>query len=165
MAKKLEWPDDTDWETLDESQSRNEQPGCKGIWISRAAYEICEETNYPIDNLKKKGKIIRNIAIKKGWHHDRFCGYTDSLYKKVKRYYGRSNQKFSLKVWGDDWENIVETKQKPLQIYRGPASNKEYKEILSVLKKSFKKMGWANLEEKKLIRSLKAIRPKLSRFS
>ena len=59
----------------------------------------------------------------------------------------------------------METKQKPRQVYQGPASNKEYKEILSVLKKSFKKMGWANLEEKKLIRSLKAIRPKLNHFT
>ncbi|WP_028952513.1 hypothetical protein [Synechococcus sp. CC9616] len=165
MASKLGWPNDTKWETLDEGESRNEQPGCKGIWLSRAAFEICEEVDYPIKNLKKKGKIIRNIAIKKGWHNDRFCGYTDALYKKVKNYYSQSNQRFSLKVWGEDWDKIVETKQKPLQIYRGPRSSKEYKEVLSVLKKAFKKMGWSTLEKENLVKSLSAIRPKLSRFT
>ena len=165
MANKLDWPHDAEWGKLNEGESRNEQPGCKGIWLSRDAYEICEKANYQIESLKGKGQAIRNIAIEKGWHHDRFCGYTDFLYKKVRRYYRKSNQKFSQKVWGDDWDNVVETKQKPLQIYRGPGSYKEYKEALSVLKNSFKKMGWANLELQNLTNLAKAVRPKLSRFS
>lgn len=148
MAKRLQWPDNLSL-NLDSSALTNSQPGSKGIWLSRVAYDICQVLGRSVETLNNRGNVIRKIAISNQWTNHRFYGFDDSTYNQVREFYSKSNDNFSQTIWGKKWEDVVSCKQKQQAIYRGPGSDIEHKTMQRHLLKAFKKMGWKHTHEQR----------------
>ena len=155
IAELLQWPSDIELELTDSSINSNSQPGCKGIWLSRMAYDICQRLNHPVDKLKNRGNVIRNIAIKNDWTMERFYGFDDSSYNLVKERYEAGNNRFAQRVWGKNWSDVISCKQKEQNIFNGPTTQEEYKKLKRSLLFAFKKMEWKHKQSKLIGRIFK----------
>ena len=66
-----------------EPSKKNIQPGAKGIWMSRVCYQLMESLGFDPDVLNRKGKVIRDLAIERGWDQDKFDGFDQPLLDRV----------------------------------------------------------------------------------
>ena len=148
MAKHLKWPNNLTL-NLNSSALTNSQPGSKGIWLSRVAYDVCQELGRPVETLNNRGNVIRKIAISNQWTKMRFYGFNDSTYNQVREFYSESNNNFAQAIWGKNWEDVVSCRQKQQEIYQGPSTDLEHKTMQKHLLKAFKKMGWKYTSEQR----------------
>ena len=112
-----------------EPSKKNIQPGAKGIWMSRICYQLMESLGFDPDVLNRKGKVIRDLAIERGWDQEKFDGFDQPLLDRVTGFYASSNDAFSREHWGVSWNELFPVKAASQFVYSGPASEQEKKEM------------------------------------
>jgi hypothetical protein len=112
-----------------EPSKKNIQPGAKGIWMSRICYQLMESLGFDPDVLNRKGKVIRDLAIERGWDQEKFDGFDQPLLDQVTGFYASSNDAFSREHWGVSWNDFFPVKAASQFVYSGPESEQEKKEM------------------------------------
>mgnify|MGYP004044645387 FL=1 len=127
-ALGLREPSDSGW-IKGEPSKKNIQPGGKGIWMSRICYQLMESLGFDPDVLNRKGKVIRDLAIERGWDQDKFDGFDQPLLDRVTGFYASSNDAFAREHWGVSWDELFPAKAASQFVYSGPESELEKREM------------------------------------
>ncbi len=64
------------------------------------------ETGFDPEVLKRKGKVIRDLAIERGWDREKFAGFDQPLQDRVSAFYASSNEAFAQEHWGVSWNSL-----------------------------------------------------------
>ena len=112
-----------------EPSKKNIQPGAKGIWMSRVCYQLMESLGFDPDVLNRKGKVIRDLAIERGWDQDKFDGFDQPLLDRLSGFYASSNDAFARQHWGVSWNALFPVKPASPFVYPGPESELEKREM------------------------------------
>ncbi len=141
LAKALKWQEPRGgWNKVNATES-NLQPGRKAIWLSKLCRQILIDINIDPKKLHQKGRTIRNIAFEKEWHLDRFYGFSPKLYRQTRQFYSQSNEWFSQYHWQCSWTSLFpERDLKKKAVYRGPQTNEERNEMLTLLLTAMEQM-------------------------
>jgi hypothetical protein len=127
-ALGLKEPCDDGW-LKGEPSKNNIQPGAKGIWMSRLCRQLIDELGFDPEQLARKGKVIRDLAIELGWDRDKFDGFDQALLDRVSGFYQDSNEAFAQEHWGVSWQQLFPSKLASPTIYLGPQSESERVEM------------------------------------
>ncbi len=129
------------WTIVDSSAS-NIQPGTKAIWLSETCLNILDELKINLKDLNQKAHAIRDIALNQGWQYDRYFAFTPNQYQKTRDFYATANEQFAQTHWNCDWESLFPHRQPTKRnIYKGPSSKQERKQMLSLLLKALETMN------------------------
>lgn len=109
--------------------SSNIQPGAKGIWLSKACKTICDLLAVDTKDLRYKARKVRNIAIQKDWHLERFFGFDQDLYAETVNHFAPTNDAFSRQFLGGQWRDHFPFKSAIKKEYLGPTSRDELLEL------------------------------------
>ena len=115
------------------SSKQNIQPGARGIWMSALCRRLMVETGFDPEVLKRKGKVIRDLAIELGWDREKFDGFDQPLYDRVSAFYASSNEAFAQQHWGVSWDNLFPVRPAAQQVYSGPEAEAERKEMRGLM--------------------------------
>ena len=97
------------WKWMVEGRAIEEEYSAKcvkGIWMSRVCYQLMEYLGFDPDVLNRKGKVIRDLAIERGWDQDKFDGFDQPLLDRVSGFYTSSNDAFARQHWGVAWNAL-----------------------------------------------------------
>jgi hypothetical protein len=111
------------------SSKQNIQPGARGIWMSALCRRLMVETGFDPEVLKRKGKVIRDLAIERGWDGEKFDGFDQPLQDRVSAFYASSNEAFAQQHWGVSWNSLFPVRPAAQRVYAGPQSETERKEM------------------------------------
>ena len=109
--------------------SSNIQPGVKGIWLSKSCKVICDLLGVETSDLRFKARKVRNIAIKKNWHLERFFGFDKDLYEETANHFGPTNDAFARQFLGGSWRDHFPLKSVVKNEYLGPVDCDELLEL------------------------------------
>ena len=115
------------------SSKQNIQPGARGIWMSALCRRLMVETGFDPEVLKRKGKVIRDLAIELGWDREKFDGFDQPLHDRVSAFYASSNEAFALQQWGVSWDSLFPVRPAAQQVYSGPEAEAERKEMRGLM--------------------------------
>ena len=115
------------------SSKQNIQPGARGIWMSALCRRLMVETGFDPEVLKRKGKVIRDLAIELGWDREKFDGFDQSLHDRVSSFYASSNEAFAQEHWGVSWDSLFPVRSAVQQVYSGPEAEAERKEMRGLM--------------------------------
>ena len=115
------------------SSKQNIQPGARGIWMSALCRRLMVETGFDPEVLKRKGKVIRDLAIELGWDREKFDGFDQSIQDRVSAFYASSNEAFAQEHWGVSWDNLFPVRPAAQQVYSGPEAEAERKEMRGLM--------------------------------
>ena len=136
------------WQSVPSDQS-NLQPGKKAIWLARSCRQILEDLNLSPDILHHKGLVIRDIALNKQWHLDRYYGFSPKQYKATRDFYALSNDRFAKEYWQCNWQSLFPDRQlNNREVYRGPATDDEQMFMQEILMTAMQRMGLPEQHEK-----------------
>ena len=155
-ALGLREPDDHGW-LKGEPSKKNIQPGAKGIWMSRIGYQLMESLGFDPDLLNRKGKVIRDLAIERGWDQDKFDGFDQPLLDRVAGFYASSNDAFAREHWGVSWDEMFPVKPASQFVYSGPQSELEKAEMRRLMIRVLRELHFPWLLRKKFFKGYDAI--------
>ena len=115
------------------SSKQNIQPGARGIWMSALCRRLMVETGFDPEVLKRKGKVIRDLAIELGWDREKFDGFDQPLHDRVSSFYASSNEAFAQEHWGVSWDSLFPVRSAVQQVYSGPEAEAERKEMRDLM--------------------------------
>jgi hypothetical protein len=115
------------------SSKQNIQPGARGIWMSALCRRLMVETGFDPEVLKRKGKVIRDLAIERGWDGEKFDGFDQPLQDRVSAFYASSNEAFAQQHWGVSWNSLFPVRPAAQRVYAGPQSETERKEMRGLM--------------------------------
>ena len=115
------------------SSKQNIQPGARGIWMSALCRRLMVETGFDPEVLKRKGKVIRDLAIELGWDREKFDGFDQPLHDRVSAFYASSNEAFAKEHWGVSWDSLFPVRSAVQQVYSGPEAEAERKEMRDLM--------------------------------
>ncbi len=115
------------------SSKQNIQPGARGIWMSALCRRLMVETGFDPEVLKRKGKVIRDLAIELGWDREKFDGFDQPLHDRVSSFYASSNEAFAQEHWGVSWDSLFPVRSAVQQVYSGPEAEAERKEMRGLM--------------------------------
>ena len=115
------------------SSKQNIQPGARGIWMSALCRRLMVETGFDPEVLKRKGKVIRDLAIELGWDREKFDGFDQPLHDRVSAFYASSNEAFAKEHWGVSWDSLFPVRSAVQQVYSGPEAEAERKEMRGLM--------------------------------
>ena len=115
------------------SSKQNIQPGARGIWMSALCRRLMVETGFDPEVLKRKGKVIRDLAIELGWDREKFDGFDQPLHDRVSAFYASSNEAFAQEHWGVSWDSLFPVRSAVQQVYSGPEAEAERKEMRGLM--------------------------------
>ncbi len=115
------------------SSKQNIQPGARGIWMSALCRHLMVETGFDPEVLKRKGKVIRDLAIELGWDREKFDGFDQPLHDRVSAFYASSNEAFAQEHWGVSWDSLFPVRSAVQQVYAGPEAEAERKEMRGLM--------------------------------
>ena len=115
------------------SSKQNIQPGARGIWMSALCRRLMVETGFDPEVLKRKGKVIRDLAIELGWDREKFDGFDQPLHDRVSAFYASSNEAFAQQHWGVSWDRLFPVRPAGQQVYSGPEAEVERKEMRGLM--------------------------------
>ena len=115
------------------SSKQNIQPGARGIWMSALCRRLMVETGFDPEVLKRKGKVIRDLAIELGWDREKFDGFDQSIQDRVSAFYASSNEAFAQEHWGVSWNSLFPVRPAAQRVYAGPQSETERKEMRGLM--------------------------------
>ena len=106
------WTSDQAWAPAP-SATVNDQIGAKGVWLSRKVGRRLKQMGADRRLIRGQSRFVRQYANQYGWSEDRFYGLNPALVSDIRNHYRRSNNIFSQRVWGCDWEHLfpITTKQ------------------------------------------------------
>jgi hypothetical protein len=88
-----------------------------------------ESLGFDPDVLNRKGKVIRDLAIERGWDQDKFDGFDQPLLDRLSGFYASSNDAFARQHWGVSWNALFPVKPASPFVYPGPESELEKREM------------------------------------
>jgi hypothetical protein len=91
------------------------------------------ETGFDPEVLKRKGKVIRDLAIERGWDGEKFDGFDQPLQDRVSAFYASSNEAFAQQHWGVSWNSLFPVRPAAQRVYAGPQSETERKEMRGLI--------------------------------
>lgn len=112
---------------------QNIQPGALGIWMSDLCRRLMVEMGFDPRVLKRKGKVIRDLAIERGWDRDKFDGFDQPLQDRVSAFYECSNEAFAQEHWGVSWQSLFPARNATQRVYLGPQTEAEHKEMRDLM--------------------------------
>ena len=112
---------------------QNIQPGARGIWMSALCRRLMVEMGFDPEVLKRKGKVIRDIAIERGWDRDKFDGFDQPLQDRVSAFYASSNEDFAREHWGVSWQSLFPERPATQRVYLGPETEAERKDMRALM--------------------------------
>ena len=115
------------------SSKQNIQPGARGIWMSALCRRLMVETGFDPEVLKRKGKVIRDLAIELGWDREKFDGFDQPLHDRVSAFYASSNEAFAQQYWGVSWDRLFPVRPAGQQVYSGPEAEVERKKMRGLM--------------------------------
>ena len=115
------------------SSKQNIQPGARGIWMSALCRRLMVETGFDPEVLKRKGKVIRDLAIERGWDREKFDGFDQPLQDRVSAFYASSNEAFAQEHWGVSWTSLFSLRPAAQRVYAGPQTEAERKEMRTLM--------------------------------
>ena len=115
------------------TSKQNIQPGARGIWMSALCRRLMVETGFDPELLKRKGKVIRDLAIELGWDREKFDGFDQPLQERVSAFYASSNETFAQEHWGVSWTSLFPARPAAQRVYSGPQTGEESKEMRSLM--------------------------------
>jgi hypothetical protein len=115
------------------SSKQNIQPGARGIWMSALCRRLMVETGFDPEVLKRKGKVIRDLAIELGWDREKFDGFDQPIQDRVSAFYASSNEAFAQQHWGVSWNSLFPVRPAVQRVYAGPQSETERKEMRGLM--------------------------------
>ena len=115
------------------SSKQNIQPGARGIWMSALCRRLMVETGFDPEVLKRKGKVIRDLAIELGWDLEKFDGFDQSIQDRVSAFYASSNEAFAQEHWGVSWNILFPVRPAAQRVYAGPQTETERKEMRGLM--------------------------------
>ncbi len=84
----------------------NTQVGRNGIWLARELSKALIARGIKPRSLPNTGGLIREIATREGWTHDRFQGFTAEAYWGVRNTLAASNDQLAERAWGARWAEV-----------------------------------------------------------
>ena len=115
------------------SSKQNIQPGARGIWMSALCRRLMVETGFDPEVLKRKGKVIRDLAIELGWDREKFDGFDQPIQDRVSAFYASSNEAFAQEHWGVSWNSLFPVSPAAQRVYAGPQTETERKEMRGLM--------------------------------
>ena len=115
------------------SSKQNIQPGARGIWMSALCRRLMVETGFDPEVLKRKGKVIRDLAIERGWDREKFDGFDQPLHDRLSAFYASSNEAFAQEHWGVSWRSLFPERPAAQRVYPGPQTEAEQKEMRGLM--------------------------------
>ena len=97
--------------------------------MSRIFYQLMESLGFNPDVLNRKGNVIRDLAIERGWDQDKFDGFDQPLLDRVTGFYASSNDAFAREYWGVSWDELFPSPAASQFVYKGPESELEKREM------------------------------------
>ncbi|MAR06794.1 MAG: hypothetical protein CL862_06805 [Cyanobium sp. NAT70] len=131
----------SEWQTKT-INSVNIQPGTRGIWLSKICKEICDDLDVNTDELNNRGQEIRNIAIKKRWHLEKFYGFNQDLYNEITTNFDDGNKTFAEKYLNNEWQHFFPHKQVIESVYHSPKDEHELIELQKSLLEALERMNF-----------------------
>ena len=101
--------------------------------MSALCRRLMLETGLDPEVLKRKGKVIRDLAIERGWDREKFDGFDQPLQDRVSAFYASSNEAFAQKHWGVSWNSLFPVRPASQQVYSGPQTESERKEMRDLM--------------------------------
>ena len=124
-ALDLDRPEGPEGWLAGRSSKQNIQPGARGIWMSSLCRRLMVESGFDPESLKRKGKVIRDLAIERGWDREKFDGFDQPLLDRVSGFYASSNEAFAQQHWGVSWTSLFPAKAASQRVFTGPQSAAE----------------------------------------
>ena len=115
------------------SSKQNIQPGARGIWMSALCRRLMVETGFDPEVLKRKGKVIRDLAIERGWDREKFDGFDQPLHDRLSAFYASSNEAFVQEHWGVSWNSLFPERPAAQRVYPGPQTEAEQREMRGLM--------------------------------
>ena len=115
------------------SSKQNIQPGARGIWMSALCRRLMVETGFDPEVLKRKGKVIRDLAIERGWDREKFDGFDQPLHDRLSAFYASSNEAFAQEHWGVSWNSLFPARPAAQRVYPGPQTKSESKDMRGLM--------------------------------
>jgi hypothetical protein len=140
-----------------ESSKQNIQPGAKGIWMSRVCFQLMESLGFDPDVLNRKGKVIRDLAIERGWDREKFDGFDQPLLDRVAGFYASSNDAFAREHWGVSWNALFPAKAASQFVYSGPESELEKREMRRLMVRVLRELQFPWLLRKRFFKGYDAM--------
>ena len=140
-----------------ESSKQNIQPGAKGIWMSRVCFQLMESLGFDPDVLNRKGKVIRDLAIERGWDREKFDGFDQPLLDRVAGFYASSNDAFAREHWGVSWNALFPAKAASQFVYSGPESEFEKREMRRLMVRVLRELHFPWLLRKRFFKGYDAM--------
>ena len=91
------------------------------------------EMGFDPEVLKRKGKVIRDIAIERGWNRDKFDGFDQPLQDRASAFYASSNEDFAREHWGVSWQSLFPERSATQRVYLGPETEAERKDMRALM--------------------------------
>ncbi len=101
--------------------------------MSALCRRLMVETGFDPEVLKRKGKVIRDLAIELGWDREKFDGFDQPLHDRVSSFYASSNEAFAQEHWGVSWDSLFPVRSAVQQVYSGPEAEVERKEMRGLM--------------------------------
>ena len=115
------------------SSKQNIQPGARGIWMSALCRRLMVKAGFDPELLKRKGKVIRDLAIERGWDREKFDGFDQPLYDRLSAFYASSNEAFAQEHWGVSWHSLFPERPAAQRVYPGPQTEVEQREMRGLM--------------------------------
>jgi hypothetical protein len=112
------------WCPADPSKG-NVQPGCEGVWLAQRIGERLAELGIEGRSLANTGAVVRRIAEREGWQHDRYCGFDAPSAAVVAAHYASANDAFAQQVWGCPWRQQMPEPPMHRRVFEPPAEGPE----------------------------------------
>lgn len=118
-----------------QSGHENIQSGTRGVWLSRLIVDRLVNLGYTGRDLKATSKLVRQVAESRGWHKERFFGFSSELMKRTLDHYAEGNDIFSQRVWGRSWNEVFPPQVVPRSVYvpRTPAESLQMEKLADQL--------------------------------
>lgn len=119
----------------------NPNAGAKSVYAARKIYR---KSNTDIRQLPFYSKItvsFRNMFNKRGWTTPSYSGFDEALYQHVRDFHAESNQEFSRRFFGQDWNDVCPPRPMRKLVF-DPAAvpAEEAEEVRMVIRKFVKKI-------------------------
>ncbi len=101
--------------------------------MSALCRRLMVETGFDPEVLKRKGKVIRDLAVERGWDREKFDGFDQPLQDRVSAFYASSNEAFAQEHWGVSWHMLFPDRPASQRVFRGPQTALERKEMRSLM--------------------------------
>ena len=90
---------------FDQRTASNPNPGARSVYVGREITRACELAGSSRRTKDDVARRLRSYRHRRRWHRSPYIGLTDQLAARAAAHFLRSNNRFSRKIWGNDWRD------------------------------------------------------------